>query len=309
MTTSISAILRRRPTLAGRRLGVLAPLLLATVVAGAGGAERLRPGGGDFVFTGSEGAQEHPVRVWYHRPPHWRPDDPIVFVMHGTERDGAAYRAAWVPEAERHGFLLVVPEFSLRHYPAAATYQQGNVLHGGTPVDSAHWSFTTVEALFDEVQRRTGSSRESYRLYGHSAGAQFVHRMLLFMPHARIERAAVANAGWYTLPTLEARYPYGLAGTLEPSAWEERLRVAFAREMPLLLGSADTLTSDPNLRTTPQAMEQGPDRLSRGHAFHRAAESEARRLGVPLRWRVETVPAVGHSNRQMAHAAASALGG
>jgi hypothetical protein len=298
----------RRTTV--RVAGFATPVLLISLAAGAApGADAvLSRGAGDFVFTGSPGALDHPVRVWYHRPAGWRPDDPIVFVMHGTARDGANYREAWAPEATRHRFLLVVPEFSARHYPRSEHYQQGNVLRrDGTPVDSAEWSFTTIEALFDEVRQRTGSQRAGYRIYGHSGGAQFVHRMLLFMPNARVERAAVANAGWYTLPTLETPYPYGLGGVMESGDWDERLRAAFARDFPLFLSTADTVSSDPTLRVTPEAMEQGRDRFARGHTFYATAQREAAKLDLPFNWRLQALDAVGHSNRRVARLAAPVL--
>ena len=43
------------------------------------------------------------------------------------------------------------------------------------------------------------------RIYGHSAGSQFVHRFLMTRPDAPVERAVAANAGWYTLPDDECR--------------------------------------------------------------------------------------------------------
>ena len=49
----------------------------------------------------------------------------------------------------------------------------------------SHASFVTVKAA-------TGNRSERYHLYGHSAGAQFVHRFLYFMPDARVAKAVAA---------------------------------------------------------------------------------------------------------------------
>jgi hypothetical protein len=268
----------------------------------------LRIGSGSFTFTGSAGARKRPVKVWYHRPQQWRKGDPILFVMHGTGRTGRNYREVWTPQAERRGFLLIVPEFSRRYYPRSEQYHQGNLFtRRGTPIDSVRWSFTTVERLFDDVKQRSGATRASYWIYGHSAGSQFVHRMLLLMPHARIEKAVLANAGWYTLPTLEAEYPYGLDDALERPEWRIRLRSAFRREVPVLVGAADTIAKDRELRTTSEARAQGKHRLERGQTFFRTAHEQARRMNVPFRWYIRVVPGAGHSNRDMAQAAAAIL--
>jgi predicted esterase len=266
----------------------------------------LAAGSGVFLFTGSDGARDRPVAVLYYRPLGWNPSDPIVFVMHGSSRNGHGYRAAWIPHAERYRFLLVVPEFSLTYY-RAGRYSQGNVLaREGTPTDSRQWSFTTVEKIFDEVKRRGGATRSSYRIYGHSGGGQFVHRMVLLMPQVRIEKAVAANAGFYTMPTLEATYPYGLGQVLDRTQARAQLETAFGREMTILLGAEDRVITNPGLRR-PEAMAQGEHRVERGDTFFETARREALRLGVSFRWHLQTVPGAGHRERDMVDAAAVIL--
>ena len=292
---------------------------LALVLAGAGCLTRPQPGAGPeptaargalqvgtdtFRFTGSAGSRERPVRVWYHRPPSWTPDDPVVFVMHGNGRNADDYHARWVPLAEQHGFLLVTPEFSAQYY-ASQVYHQGNILSDdGIPVDSASWTFVTIERIWEEVRLRSGSNRQRYRIYGHSAGSQFVHRMLWMMPAARIEHAIPANAGWYTMPSMEIDFPYGLGEVSDSTSFRRRATAAFGRRVTVLLGEADTSTTDDDLRRTPEAIRQGAYRLARGRNFFEAARRQADSLGVPFRWTLRTVPGVGHSNGGIAPAAA-----
>lgn len=268
----------------------------------------LGTGTGTFDFTGSEGARRRPVRVWYHRPASWTPDAPVVFVMHGNGRNADEYHESWVPHADRHGFLLITPEFA-EYYYGSSVYHQGNILgDDGAMVDSVRWTFVTLERIWDEVRARSGSRRDGYRLYGHSAGSQFVHRMLWMMPDARIEHAVPANAGWYTMPTLDVAYPYGLGGVADSAAFRRRVTAALGRPVTVLLGEADTSTTDDDLRRTPEAMQQGAYRLARGRAFFDRARRQADSLGVPFRWTLRTVPGVGHSNTRMAPAAADELG-
>jgi hypothetical protein len=214
------------------------------------------------------------------------------------------YRDQWQPHAERRKFLLVVPEFDSRNF-SEYQYQRGNLGDAdGRAVPKSRWTFHAIERLFDVVRSAAGLRASRYSLYGHSAGAQFVHRLVLFMPEARYERAIAANAGWYTMPTFEASFPYGLAETM---ATEAELKRVMGRELVVMLGKEDTDASDPDLRATERARAQGQNRLARGDNFYRTAMTSAARLGVPLRWRRIVVRDAGHSNREMAEAAVAIL--
>lgn len=272
-------------------LVLLAALAIAVPAAGCGGSRSdtgrssvaftafpsLAIGTGTFDFTGSEGARRRPVRVWYHRPASWTPDAPVVFVMHGNGRNADEYHESWVAHAERHGFLLITPEFA-EYYYGSSVYHQGNIIgDDGAMVDSLRWTFVTLERIWDDVRVRSGSRRDRYRLYGHSAGSQFVHRMLWMMPDARIEHAVPANAGWYTMPTLDEAYPYGLGGVADSGGLRARLAVVFGKRVTVLLGEADTVTTDPTCGAPPRRCDKAciassaGGRFSSGHGARRTA--------------------------------------
>jgi hypothetical protein len=72
--------------------------------------------------------------------------------MHGASRDGPRYTDDWMPEAERHGFFLLVPEFSSELYDGAAMYNLGNMFdETGEPVPDSLWTYTAVVHLFAHV--------------------------------------------------------------------------------------------------------------------------------------------------------------
>lgn len=268
---------------------------------GAGGIE-IPPGPGAFRFAGGRG--KPPMNVYYHRPPGLPDTAPVVFVMHGVKRDADVYRDTWSAAAERLGFLLFCPEFSKAGYSRRA-YQLGSLVDAGKrPLPQGEWSFQEIEDLFEAVRESTGNASAGYHIYGHSAGAQFVHRMALFMPGARFETAVAANAGWYTMPEFGGRFPYGLRRS---PATPETLGRAFGRRLVVLLGERDTDAADPHLRNSAAARRQGPSRLQRGRAFHAAARAGAGKLGVPLRWELQTVPGAAHFDHQMAPTAARVL--
>lgn len=262
----------------------------------------LAPGKGTFNFQGWAGPD---IRVWYQLPDRVTGATPVVFVMHGRGRDADRYRDEWSGLAAEHGYILIVPEFDNDGFPGSRSYNHGNFAgRNGEPIPRERWSFSAIEPLFDEVLRLTGSEVDTYGIYGHSAGAQFVHRFALFTPEARYHRAISANAGSYAMPDLDTGYPFGLAGA---PVTEADLGIVLGKPLMVLLGTAD---NDPNHRSLPDdpaAQAQGPHRLARGQAFVAAGEAAAGRMGVPFGWQVSFVEGVGHKNGEMAVAAAGLL--
>jgi poly(3-hydroxybutyrate) depolymerase len=269
--------------------------LSAAALAGAPGAA----GRGRFVFSGWAGPA---LPVWYQLPAIVTPATRVVVVMHGVNRDADRYRDEWAALALAHGLIVIVPEFSRADFPGSLGYNTGYFAEAdGAPRPRERWSFAAIEPLFDEVRRRFGTGVERYALYGHSAGAQFVHRYVLFMPEARIAQGIAANAGWYTMPDPALTFPYGTGGA---PITAQALSAALGKPLTLLLGTADTDPAAPDLRTTPEAMQQGPHRFARGHSFLEAGRRAAAQAGVHLGWRIVTVEGVGHQNGLMAQAAA-----
>jgi len=166
------------------------------------------------------------------------------------------------------------------------------------------WTYSLVEHLCDHVCKGLGSRQTSYLLYGHSAGAQFVQRFLLFRPDARIAKAVAANAGRYAVAAFDVAWPYGMKDSGCPAIHAKR---ALSRPLVVLAGSDDTDTDDDDLTTTAAAMKQGKNRLERARYFMDSAKAEAAKQRVELAWEFQVVPDAGHDNTQMAKAAAPLL--
>lgn len=303
---------RYRPTPVVR--AIAAALFLAVFLAGgaATAAEppAIGPGAGHFLFDDPKAATGKTLRVFYYRPKSFGPETPILFVMHGVKRNAGEYRDNWIELAERHGLLILAPEFSNEDFPKSWAYNLGNVVRrgpGGTfePTPESDWSFPIVDRIFESVRRSAGSARARFAIFGHSAGAQFVHRYMTFTGGPKVDLAIAANAGWYTLPTEAETFPYGLGQTgLAPGKPKE----AFAKKVVILLGEAD-IQQDPNFRKTPEAMRQGATRLDRGKFYFAAAKRMSETLHAPFDWRLVLVPGVGHDNAKMAGTAAEIVVG
>ena len=263
----------------------------------------------EVLFTPGTGAVDYAcqgyfegksLKVYYHIPNGKISSMPVLFVMHGMDRNGDDYRDQWKDLSDKYGFILLVPTFSQDQFPDEF-YQRGNVIADDnkyTPEDER--VYVLIDEVFEFFVAHSGSKAKTYSIYGHSAGGQFVHRFLLFNKTLHLDRAVAANAGWYTYPTDTVSYPYGTQGS------NADIKSYYGKKLIILLGDADTLrTSD--LRQTPETDAQGLTRLARGNAFYRFCNQDAERKGYPFNWQKEYVKNVGHSNTKMAPFAAELL--
>lgn len=256
------------------------------------------PAKGAFTFDGWKGP---PLRVFYQLPAEVKPDTPVLIAIHGVQRDADNYRDEWARRAVEKGFIVAAPEFSRAGFPDNESFSSGDVTaDDGSVRPRDRWTFAAIDPLFDAIRQRTGTRVPRYILYGHSGGAQFVQRFVLFMPEARYARAIAANAGWYTMPDYSTGLPYGLK---DSPVTPDLLKAALGRQLWVLLGSQDTDPRSPNLRTTREAMRQGAFRRARGDAFYAAAQGAATAAGVELKWQKRYVNGVGHDNAGMSAAA------
>ena len=258
------------------------------------------PGTHELVFSDWAGPE---INVRVQVPQVFDAHTSIVLVMHGASRDMPRYFDDWSVQADAHGFIAVVPEFTATDFKGSARYNLGHVFDPDTGKrrDEATWTFATIEPLFDQIVAWAGGEQERYVLFGHSAGSQFAHRFLYYVRDARVSKVILANAGWYTMPDFGVDYPYGLS---ESGVDDDVLADYFGHDVTVLLGDADIDTVDEDLRQTPEAELQGPHRLDRGRTFFRVSSAKAKKLGVDFNWRIRIVPGAEHSNAQMTPAAA-----
>lgn len=239
------------------------------------------------------------------RPRTHSPDTPVVFVHHGVARNGRDYRDYWLDAADAHDLMVVSVEFPEESFPEYLRYNMGN-LHtkDGTPNPRSEWTFGIVPRLFEAFIRQGITRSPLYGLFGHSAGGQFVHRMLSFGYRDRVGVAVSANAGTYAMPDLEVAWPFGLG---ETDLTAETLREVLEFPITVMAGTEDTRTSGRFFPKGPRSNRQGPHRHARAHEYVRQGHAAAAALGTRCAWRVIDVAGVGHQGRQMSHAAAPVI--
>ncbi|WP_166267553.1 hypothetical protein [Marinobacter caseinilyticus] len=268
---------------------------------------------GSFVVAA--GTDEKPVdmRLWYSRPDEVTANTPVVLVMHGGRRNADVYRDFWGSYAKQYGVLIVAPEVSEKDFPTGWGYQTGNwVTADSSSVDDTKGernppqqsTFAAVERAFDQLRKKFGLTTAEYDIWGHGSGAQFVTRMVMLWPQARIRTAVAANSGTYTFPDWSLPLRYGLKNT---GIEEADLKPAYAHHLVVMLGTGDNDPSHRLLSKLEIARAQGAHRLEKGKNFYWVSKAKAEELNAEFNWEIRTVYGIGHSGREMSEAGAKYL--
>ena len=223
--------------------------------------------------------------------------------MHGASRTARKYLNDWLPLAKNRNVVLIAPEFSKESYPEYV-YLMMATERGKLLQDQSLYLTDSLGLLFDFFKAKLKLSTERFRLYGHSGGSQFVNRYLLLSEEKRIEKAVMANAGFYTFVDDQIPYPFGIKNM---SVSAERLEWFLRLKGGVFLGDADNDPKHHSLPAMRKAKKQGRHRFERGTNFF----NDLIKLGVennlPFRWRYQTVPDVAHNNAAMSFAASDFL--
>lgn len=263
------------------------------------GSNKLNSGKDSFVVYTYKGSERKSIRVWTYKPENWKDQDKIVFVMHGGGRNAEDYLNAWIELADKNNLLVVAPEFENKFKNITTRdYQEGNLFtFFRTKNPKSKWAYTVVENIFDHVKSFNDITNSHYDIFGHSAGGQFVHRMVMFMPESRIQTAIAANAGLYSFPDETLKYPYGVKKTgLNPLT---SLQSSYEKRLIILLGELDNDPSLGTFRKTKLALEQGAHRLERGTNFFKTNEQLSKQNDWVFNWKIDTINNVGHNYRRM----------
>jgi hypothetical protein len=247
---------------------------------------------GEFVFRYENAGKIRNIKVYYCAPEKLTKSSRIVFVLHGANRNGARYRDEWQKHARQYKFLVLCPELSESDF-SYWEYNCGNIYNEKESRYNRkeEWTFNLIEQLFDFVKQDKQMIVGSYCIFGHSAGAQFVQRMVLFMPEARFSLAIANGAGSYTLPNFEINFVNGLKHT---PVTEDGLKKAFEKNLIILMGEKDFVTEKRPASYAETTHKW--DRVWRAQFFYEEAKTKSEQMEVKLNWIYKTVPGADHNN-------------
>jgi hypothetical protein len=255
-------------------------------------ADALAPAGRSSISYHDRFHPDRALSLECYRPANQTPDSPVAIVQHGQSRNGREYCDGWISAADRSGLLVVAITFPKDSWPDALVYNNGYVHDAGgaiRPRDA--WSLAIPGRVFALLREAGITTRPKTYLWGHSAGGQYVHRLLATQPHGIFEAVGAANPGWYTLPTLDLPYPDGLGGI--GLGADDIIRL-LSYPLVVFAGDRDIDSNAENLPNHDAAKAQGPHRFARAHFYLERGRAEAARLGVACNWKLVVVPGVGH---------------
>ena len=240
------------------------------------------------------------------RPRDWSSDDPVVFVHHGVARNGRDYRDYWLPHVDQGGFLAIAIEFPEASFPDILVQFRQPVRRGRQTESAPPMDLWDRSAAVRGAAQPGDYQARRYGVFGHSAGGQYVHRMLSFGYRDRVAVAVTANAGTYAMPDLAIDWPWGLGAT---EVTPDDLKTFLGFPVTIMAGTEDIKTTGRFFPKGPKSLRQGPTRFARAHRYLQTGQEAAAELGVSLAWRVVEVPGVGHDGRGMSDAAAPLIAG
>ena len=247
-----------------------------------------------YKFTNWDGVD---LPVFVAKPSKVNKATRLVVVMHGRKRNAEEYRDQWLEAAKDLNLLVIVPEFSEENFPQVWGFNYGNIKTAQSePIEQKLHAYSAIGPLAKEALETFKLKSNNWGIYGHGAGAHFVHRYVLHHPEANHTLAIAANLGWY-LSMTDQEWPFGLTNSGIDSA---QLKQAFGKYFLLMLGKADTSTK-PNSPYVKEHWDtinlQGEHRLARGRNFFKSAVEKSKEVDQFFKWGMVEVPTTkGHSN-------------
>ena len=260
---------------------------------------------GVFSFSFEGFISNKTINVYYHIPNGDIKSMPILMSFHGGLRNANSYRDYWISMANDSNFMVFAPEFNSLDFSSGDMYNLANVFEDGdnpskeTLNEKEEWTFSILDPLFEYIKKEVSGTQETYNGWGHSAGSQFLHRFILFMPDNKINIAVCSNAGWYTVPESGINFPYGLDNSGISSA---TISLAFSKKLYIHLAELDTNSNAPSLRRNEIVdNQQGIERRARGRYFYNVSNKITNNKQIEFNWiKTDEVLNVGHNASEMA---------
>lgn len=260
---------------------------------------------GSFTYTPTGALSAKTIKVYYRIPDGDITKMPILFSFHGVNRNADDYRDYWISMANANKFMVFAPEFSDADFSTGDAYNLANIFDDGDNPSSStfnskeQWTFSVLDPIFEKIKTAVAGTQKKYNGWGHSAGAQFLHRFVLYMPNSKLDIAVCSNAGWYTVPEFSVDFPYGIKNGQLPI---NDLKAAFSKKLIVHLGTRDIDQNSAGLRhNTVVDNQQGLNRLVRGRYFFTQSQGTAQGLNTPFNWEKEEVSGVDHDAQKMAN--------
>ncbi|MDA7690740.1 hypothetical protein N8800_03725, partial [Gammaproteobacteria bacterium] len=183
------------------------------------------------------------VEIFYLTPKKIDINTQILFVIHGNNRNAEDYISAWIPFIENKNIILVAPKFDKKNFRYFFLLESATS-SGEINKNSDEYINKSISLFFNFFKSKYSLDTNKYKMFGHSAGAQFTHRYMLLSDDRRISNAVIANAGWYTFLNGE-NFPYGIKNTPIDIS-NDHIKWFMSNKASLLIGNNDTKLNNVN---------------------------------------------------------------
>ena len=241
--------------------------------------------------------------VFYHLPKTIDNDTKVLFVVHGNTRNADDYLNTWIRLTKDKNIAIFAPHFKRSSFISFNTLQM-STSNGKIRTNTNLYLNNSIDTLFEYIKAKFKLNDKLYDIYGHSAGAQFVHRYLLMSDNPSVNKAVAANAGWYTFLN-GADFPYGVKNP-PISLTDSNVKKFLSTNLYILIGTND-IDVDSSINKSKGAQKQGINRLQRAKNFFTYTESIVEQNNLEFKWKYQAVPGAPHSNKVMSKAAVLVL--
>ena len=244
------------------------------------------------------------VELFYTLPEEINNQTQVLFIIHGGARDSEKYLDIWKKFTDDKNIILVAPEFKRADYE---DYEYLNISddYGVLNKNLNEHLHNSLSIFFSFFKSKYNLEIDTYKLYGHSGGAQFVHRLLLFSDYDNVSSAVIAGAGSYTFLNNE-NYPYGLKESNHLS--DKKIKRYLSQRVTFLIGNQDIKKFESSKKNNIQAKAmQGNNRFEVGINYFNNLITVSERQKIPLRWKFQIAKGVAHDNEKMSLLASEIL--
>ena len=210
----------------------------------------------------------------------------LLVSVHGTMRDMANYRDAFIDLAERHQVIVLAPLF-----PGGITQPGELGSYKFIRAGALHYDAVLL-SMVEELQARYRLDAARFSLFGFSGGGHFAHRFFYLHPE-RLAAVSVGAPGMVTLLDFDLDFWPGVRDF--ETVFGKPLDVAAMRRtaIQLVVGGDDTDTWEISVNPGDPSWMEGADRAGanrQDRIWALKASFEAQGIGV----RHDVVPGVAH---------------
>jgi pimeloyl-ACP methyl ester carboxylesterase len=242
------------------------------------------------------------VEIFYITPQKIDKDTQLLFIIHGNSRNAEDYISAWIPYISNKNIIVVAPQFnknSFRYFFLLESATSSGKINNNPD----NYINNSISSFFNFFQSKFSLSTNKYKMFGHSAGAQFTHRYMLLSNDRRISNAVIANAGWYTFLNGN-NFPYGIKNSpIDISS--DHIKWFMSNKTSLLIGNNDINLKSVN--SSKGAQRQGITRVDRAESYFNSLINISDNNNIPFRWSYKVVDKADHDYLKMTPVAAKIL--